>query len=388
MVRGSVTCLATVADLVGSVPVETIAQHAGDVDRQARFPTESIDALRAAGFLGLGIPEEHGGPGGGPVDAVSAIERVAGACGSTGMVYTMHVVAAQTLVRGSNGDGGPAAEALAAIVAGDHLTTLAYSERGTRSHFWAQASRAVADNVGIRFDADKSWVTSSEHADSYVTAVGAPGSDDPLVTELYLIEAGSPGIEVLEPFDGLGMRGNGSSPVRFRDVGVSADRRLGAPGSGLELMLGATLPWFVLSCAACCVGLAGSALEIAAAHASHARLEHLGESLADLPTIRARLGQAKVAHQQARAFLYEVANQVEAGAPEAQLGVLGLKAAAAEMAIQVTDAAMRICGGAAYSKHLPLERLFRDARAAAVMAPTTDLLVDFLGKAVTGQELF
>ncbi len=57
------------------------------------------------------------------------------------------------------------------------------------------------------------------------------------------------------------------------------------------------------------------------------------------------------------------------------------------MAIDVTDAAMRLCGGAAYSRQLPLERLFRDARAASVMAPTTDLLVDFLGKALTGQEL-
>ena len=58
------------------------------------------------------------------------------------------------------------------------------------------------------------------------------------------------------------------------------------------------------------------------------------------------------------------------------------------MAIEVTDLAMRVGGGAAYSKHGPLERHLRDARAAAVMAPTTDLLLDFLGKAITGQELF
>ena len=80
--------------------------------------------------------------------------------------------------------------------------------------------------------------------------------------------------------------------------------------------------------------------------------------------------------------------QLEVGAPEAQLGVLALKAAAAETAIEVTDAAMRVCGGAAYSRHLPLERLFRDARAASVMAPTTDLLLDFLGKSLTGRPLF
>ena len=64
------------------------------------------------------------------------------------------------------------------------------------------------------------------------------------------------------------------------------------------------------------------------------------------------------------------------------------RAACAEMAIEVTDAAMRVCGGAAYSRHLPLERVFRDARAAAVMAPTTDILVDLLGKSLTDRPLF
>ena len=145
---------------------------------------------------------------------------------------------------------------------------------------------------------------------------------------------------------------------------------------------------FVVCSAACAVGLAGAAVDAAAAHASSARLEHLGASLADLPVVRARIAAAKVKHMQARALLYEVAAQLDGGAPEAQLGVLAVKASAAEMALDVTSEAMRVGGGAAFSRQLPLERLFRDARAASVMAPTTDLLYEFIGKAVTGQEVF
>lgn len=369
------------------IPAGEIAAHAAEVDQAARFPEEGVDALRRAGLLGLGIPERIGGHPASAVRIAGAIERVAAACGSTGMIYTMHVVAAQTLLATTPEDGGPKADALRAIAADAHLTTIAFSEKGTRSHFWAQASRATADGDGVVFDADKSWVTAAEHADSYVTAVGAPGSDDPLVTELYLVDAAAPGLRIEGPFDGMGMRGNGSSPVAFRGVRLGADRRLGAPQGGLDVMLTATLPWFVLGCASCCVGLSGAALELAAAHVAASRMTHTGASLADLPTVRARLGHAKVRHMQARALLYELAGQLDAGAPEAQLGVLATKAACAEMAIDVTDAAMRVCGGAAYSRQLPLERLFRDARAAAVMAPTTDLLVDFLGKALTGQDL-
>jgi alkylation response protein AidB-like acyl-CoA dehydrogenase len=372
------------------VPTEVIRTHAAEVDREARFPDEAIAALRRAGLLGLGVPEPYGGPGGTPTEIAAAAEQVAAGCASTGMVYTMHLVAAQTLLAGSAGpDDGVKAATLRAIATGDHLSTLAYSERGSRSHFWAQVSRAVADGPNsVRIDADKSWVTSAGHADSYVTATGALGMTGPLETELYLVDARADGIEVLGRFDGLGMRGNASSPVAYRGVRVDADRRLGDPGSGFNLMMNATLPWFVLCGAATSLGIAAAAIEAGTEHIAGARFEHLSTSLADIPGVRARLAEAKVRYLQARALLYEVAHQVETGAPEAQLGVLALKAAAGEMAIDVTDEIMRACGGAAFSKHLGIERNFRDARASSVMAPTTDILRDFIGKALTGLDLF
>jgi alkylation response protein AidB-like acyl-CoA dehydrogenase len=154
------------------------------------------------------------------------------------------------------------------------------------------------------------------------------------------------------------------------------------------LMVQATLPWFVLGTAACSVGIAGAALDAAIEHARGARLEHLGSSLADIPAVRARLAEAKIRHAQGRAYLYTVAETVERGAADAQEGVLALKAATAEMAVEVTDLCLRVGGGVAYAKHGPLERHFRDARAASVMAPTTEVLHDLLGKALCGQELF
>jgi alkylation response protein AidB-like acyl-CoA dehydrogenase len=373
-----------------ALAVEAIAERAGRVDREARFPSESLAALAADGALGLAVPERFGGAGAGPVVICEAIERVSGACASTGMVLVMHVVAVQTLAAGISADDpdGVKRAALAAAGRGEHMSTLAYSERGSRGHFWAQVSRARAADGGVVIDADKSFVTSAGEADSYVLACGAPGSDDPLMTNLYLVPGDAPGIEVAAPFDGLGMRANASAALRVRGLRVTADRRLGESGGGFELMLRATLPWFVLGSAACSVGIAGAALEAAIAHAGTARLEHLGSSLADIPGVRARLAEAKIRHAQARAYLYDVAASVERGAVDAMVGVLALKAAAAEMAVAVTDLCLRVGGGAAYAKHGPLERHFRDARAASVMAPTTDVLHDLLGKALCGQELF
>ena len=373
-----------------SSPLEPVASAAETVDREARFPEASLVALVDAGWLGLGVPEHFGGPGGGPEEVADAVERIAGACASTAMVFVMHIVAMQTLAAGTGDDEpeGPKQAALAAAVRGKHLSTLAFSERGSRGHFWAQVSRARRDGEGVLIDADKSFATSAGRADSYVLACGAAGSTDPLVSDLYLVPAWSDGIEVGAPFDGLGLRANTSAPLRLRGLHVEDGRRLGAPGGGFSLMLSATLPWFVLGSAACSVGIAGAALAAAVEHAGGARFEHLGSSLADVPGVRARLAEAKIRHAQARAYMQEVARAMAAGAPEAQVGVLALKAAASEMAVEVTDLCLRVGGGAAYAKHGPLERHFRDARAASVMAPTTDVLLDLLGKALCGQELF
>ncbi len=372
-----------------TLPLDVIRAHADAVDRSARFPAESVEALRAAGLLGLAVPAAYGGAGAGPIEIAETIEQISAACASTSMVFTMHVVATATLAAGTaRDDDGPRGQALRDIAAGHHLTTLAYSERGSRSHFWAQVSRAEMAAGGVRINADKSWVTAAGHCDSIVAAVGAAGHTDPLMTELYLLDARDPGVQVQGVFDGLGMCGNASAPVALRDIVVGDDRRIGGAAGGFGTMMAATLPWFVLGCAACCSGIAGEALRLAVGHVATSRLEHLGETLADVQVVRSRLGEAQVRLLQARALLYQVAGQIAAGDRDAQIGVLALKTAAAEMAIVVTDEAMRVCGGAAFSRHLPVERHFRDARAAAVMAPTTDVLRDLLGSALTGRPLF
>jgi alkylation response protein AidB-like acyl-CoA dehydrogenase len=123
-------------------------------------------------------------------------------------------------------------------------------------------------------------------------------------------------------------------------------------------------------------------------HARGSRLEHVGETLAELPTIRAQLARASISLRSAQAYLREAAASVAAPDDGTPLYVLSVKAAANDTALAVTDTAMRVCGGAAFSQHLGIERYFRDARAGHVMAPTADVLYDFYGKAITGLPVF
>jgi alkylation response protein AidB-like acyl-CoA dehydrogenase len=301
------------------------------------------------------------------------------------MVYLMHVSAAMA-VAAAPPPGRP--DLLTRLANGELLATLALSETGSRSHFWAPLSQAELDGDAIRLRARKSWVTSAGHADVYVVSSLTPSSRAPAegASDLYVVDATADGVQVAGAWRGLGLRGNASAPMSF-DLPVPQSDRLGAAGGGLGLMLEAVMPWFNLGNAAVSVGLSHAAVDAAVTHASGARFQHLGESLAQLPTIRAQLARMSLELAATRAYLDTAAASIASPDGQTPLHVLGVKAYANDAALRITDAAMRVCGGAAFSEHLQLDRYFRDARAGHVMAPTADVLYDFYGKAITGQPL-
>jgi len=275
------------------------------------------------------------------------------------------------------------------MTSGKAVATLAFSEKGSRSHFWAPVSQASRNDKGVVLNCDKSFVTSAGYADYYVVSSLAVESKGPIDSTLYLVEKNAPGLDWGVGWNGIGLRGNSSGPMLIRNCHVAADSRLTEEGGGFQSMMGNVLPWFQVGSAAVSLGIAEAATAATVAHATSARFEHLRESLASsVPGIRARLAQMRIAIDSARGYLDQTLSRIEKGAPDAMLFVLGVKATGAEMALRVTDEAMRVCGGAAFSRNMTIERNFRDARAASIMAPTTDMLYDFMGKAIVGLPLF
>ncbi|TFC97099.1 acyl-CoA dehydrogenase [Cryobacterium breve] len=361
--------------------VEIARKHAHDVDAAGRFPEEAVAALRSSGLLGLTLPTEVGGLGGGPRELVLVAGALAGACGSTAMIYLMHVSAAMP-VAAAPPTGMPGL--LENLASGRTLASLAFSEAGSRSHFWAPVSRATTRPGGIQIFAKKSWVTSAGHADVYVLSTGTPDAEG---VDLFAIPAGTTGLSIDRPWKGMGFRGNSSSPMTV-DVDTTEGFRLGAAGGGFDLMMGHVLPWFNLGNSAVSIGLSRAAVDAAVRHTMGARLEHLDESLSSLPTIRAQLAKMSIDLANASAYLDVAAGKVAAPEEDTPLFVLGSKASSNDAALRVTDVAMRVCGGAAFSEHLQIDRYFRDARAGHVMAPTSDVLYEFYGRAITGRPLF
>jgi len=355
------------------------AAHAMATDAGA-FPTQTVQALGESGLLGLVSAMSVGGKGLGLAEAAHVVERLARECASTAMIVCMHYCATAVLEQ-----HGPE-DVRRAIASGKHLTTLAFSEPGSRSQFWASLCTATLAGDQVRITGKKSFATSAHHADTYVWS-SKPVAGAELST-LWLVPRESAGLRVDGAFDGLGLRGNDSAPITAEDLRVPVTSRLGEDGAGFGIMMGIVLPWFNVLSASVSAGLMEALVDRTAKHVGAARFDHAGSTVADLPTVRAFVARMRIKTDQTKTLNADTIAAIAGARADAMLRVLESKAAAGEAAAEVGDLAMRVCGGAAFRKDVGIDRMFRDARAAMVMGPTTDVLYDFIGKAVCGLPLF
>jgi alkylation response protein AidB-like acyl-CoA dehydrogenase len=368
--------LALVDELIQGV----VTEQAPATDASGRFPQASIDAFLTSPLAGLVTATAAGGMGEGPRAAADVVRKLAGACGSTAMIVTMHYAGATVIEK--LGDEATRK----AIASGKHLSTLAFSEAGSRSKFWAHVSTAQRSGDAVTLDAVKSWVTSANHATAYVWSsrpVSAEGA-----STIWLVPRTAKGITTGDAFNGIGLRGNDSTSVTAKGVTVPMSQMLGADGGGLDVMLGTVLPLFTVLTASVAVGLMDAATTATAKHASGTSFAHDASRICDLPTVRAYIARMRIKTDMAATLVTDTIDALERGRPDAQLRVLEVKAAGGETATEVCDLAMRVCGGAAFRREVGVERHFRDARAGTIMAPTTDHLYDFIGKALCGMDVF
>jgi alkylation response protein AidB-like acyl-CoA dehydrogenase len=357
-----------------------VKEQAASVDAKASFPRDGINAFLKSGLGGLTCSTDVGGMGQGPRAAVEVVSKLATACASTAMVVMMHYAATAVI------EALGSTDVRKDVAAGKRLATLAFSEPGSRSHFWASLGTAAKNGGNVTLNGKKSFVTSGSNADLFVwSSKPLAGSE---MSSLWLVPRDTAGVTAHGGFDGLGLRGNDSCPVTAENASVPEKNLLGQDGAGFKYMLEIVLPTFNVCSAGVAVGIMEAALGATTAHAGGARFNHLDSALRDLPTIRAYIARMQIKTDMVRSLLLDTLTAMETGRADAVLRVLESKAAAGETATEVTDLAMRVCGGAAFRRDVGVERMFRDARAGTIMAPTTDQLYDFIGKAVCGMDLF
>lgn len=364
-----------------AVAREVISQHVERTDAGV-WPEEAIRALQAAGVGGLVVPREYGGSGLGLRAVAGVCEVIGQVCGSTALCFGMHQVGAAVLA--AKATERQAKEYLEPIAAGEHLTTLALSEPGTGSQFWLPETQIrQLDGGGWQVDGGKQFVTNASKADSYVVStVAADPSAPPGQFSCVVVPADAEGLEFHGTWDGVGMRGNFSLAARMDGVRLEPWALLGAPGDQIWYVFELVAPYFLTAMAGTYLGVAQAALDDAVEHLKSRRHSHTGRALASEPVLQHKVGTLWAQVQQARRLVYWAAEEAEVGGPQALAALASAKASVGDTAVAVANEAMTLVGGIGYRERSAPERHLRDARAAHVMSPTTDILKTWTGRAV------
>ncbi|MVT70085.1 acyl-CoA dehydrogenase [Bradyrhizobium pachyrhizi] len=366
----------------------TVKVNADRNDRESRFPRENLRALAEAGWTGVLNEPQFGGLGLSHLDFAEAAYRIGQADASTGLIYVMHVGAAQTINLFGNTDQK---ERWLKASNGSLLGTYSTSERATGGHWWYNLSEASRDGDDYRVNAEKSFTTSSGQADYYVVQTRTPGAKDQADIIFFIVDGKAEGIES-RPWDALGVRANHSGAIRYSNVHVPQRDRLGAEGQGKEIIYDGVSPVYLMGLGAVWEGVARGALNAAIAHTTSFEHKDRNKSLSDYQAIRQELGAAKVLVETLRPWRNELAGKLDAlwraGKPQSEILIplTEFKVHAAEVANKVAATALTVTGGYGYHRG-PIERAYRDARAAIAMGPSNVIARDWIGKAMVGLPL-
>jgi alkylation response protein AidB-like acyl-CoA dehydrogenase len=373
---------------VRAIVDEVVRPNAERIDREGTFPKDNLRVLAKAGWNGVLVAKEFGGLGLDHRAFAIAAEEIGRACASTALVYVMHVGAAQTL--SLFGTVEQKKRWLAPIRDG-LIGTYSTSEKASGGHWWFNFSEARRDGQDYLVSAEKSFTTSSGQADFYVVQTRSPASKGPTDITFFIVDGRAEGIQA-GSWEALGVHGNHSGPIRYANVRVPARDRLGDEGQGKDIIYHGVSPVYLIGLGAAWHGVARGALASVTEYAIGTIHKDFNRRLADYQILRQQLGQAKVLLESLAPWQDVLASKLDVlqseGKPQGEILIplTQFKVHAAEVVNQVTRLALDVSGGYGY-KRGPLERYYRDARAAIAMGPSNNIAREWIGKTLVGLPL-
>jgi alkylation response protein AidB-like acyl-CoA dehydrogenase len=362
-------------DLVRELAAKEIAPRAAADEAAGRFPRDLFTLLGSSGLLGLPYAEEYGGAAQPYEVYLQVIEELAGAWLAVGLGVSVHTLACFPV--SAYGDAAQRAELLPSLIGGELLGAYCLSEPQSGSDAAALTTRAEADADGYLVDGVKAWITHGGVADFY-TLMARTSGEGARGVSCFHVPAGLDGLSFGAPERKMGMRSSPTAQVRFDGVRLPPESLIGSPGQGFRIAL-AALDGGRLGIAACAVGVAQAAFDVASAYARERR--QFGSRLVDLQGLGFMLADMATSIAAARALYLEAARLRDAGRPYGTRAAMA-KLYATDMCMKVTTDAVQVLGGYGYVEDFPVERHMREAKVLQIVEGTNQIQRLVISRAV------
>jgi alkylation response protein AidB-like acyl-CoA dehydrogenase len=347
---------------------DTVKPKADQVDREAVYPSDLLAEAGRRGYMGANIPAEYGGH---KIDGVSyaiLIEEVSRVCASTGVILAVHNSLGNLPIC-LFGTEMQKKQYLPRLSSGEWIGGFMLTEEQAGSDAGALQTSAKLDGEEYVVNGAKRYILSGTHANTFILMAITDPSQGKKGISALIMERDLPGVEVVEKYDMMGVRGCGLARLSLTDVRIPKTNLLGEEGDGFKIALG-SLDHGRIGIAAQSVGIAQAALEHTVAYAKER--QQFGKPIASFQAIQWMIADAATQLDAARLLTYRAAALKDSGARFGKEAAMA-KLYASECAVTVTGIAAQVHGGSGYMKDRPIERFYRDARILTVYEGTSEV---------------
>ena len=360
-----------------------IAPIAAEFDETGDFPSKTIQKMGAMGFMGIEVPEEYGGAGMDTLAYVLALEEICKADASHGTIMSVNnSLFCYGLLK--YGTEYQKQKYLAAVASGEAIGAYSLTEPMSGSDSGTMRTRAERQGDTYVINGRKSWVTSAPVARFMVLfCMTQPEKKHKGITA-FLIDTQKPGFSVGKKEPKLGIRASATSEIVFDNYQAALEDRLGEEGEGFKIAM-VVLDAGRIGIAAQALGIAEAAYDASLVYARER--EAFGQKIGEFQGISFKLADMKTRIEAARLLVYSAALAKEKSKRDGSRFTLEASMAklfASETAMFVAHAAVQIHGGIGYSKELPVERYFRDAKITEIYEGTSEIQRLVIARLETG----
>ena len=345
---------------------EEIIPVAAEYDEKEQFPWDIVKKLADLNYLGMAIPEEHGGPGLDAISILVVLEELAYGCAGIATTAGANSLAIYPILLAG---GKEQQQQYLPSIARGRLAAFCLTEPEAGSDVAAISTTAQRGEAGYVINGEKCFITNGGVADIHTVFATVDPSQGLKGLSAFIVPADTPGLTTGKQEKKMGIRSSDTTEVLFDEVQIPVENRLGKEGSGFKLAM-ETLDIARPSIGALSVGLARAAYERALNYAKE-RVQ-FGRPIARLQAIQFMLAEMATEIDAARLLTYRAAYLKEQGKPFSREAAM-CKYYAADMAMKVTTEALQIMGGYGYSRENPMEKYMRDAKIMQIYEGTNQI---------------
>jgi alkylation response protein AidB-like acyl-CoA dehydrogenase len=359
-----------IRDMVAEFVDEEVVPRASEIDQSDEFPRDLVEQMGDLGLMGMPFPEEYGGAGLDYHSYAIGIEEISRGSGGLGTVVAAHTSLAGNMLH-EFGDEDQKETYLRPLNEGRDVGAFALSEPQAGSDVPAMTTTAERDGDEYVIDGGKLWISNGSVADTVVVfAKTDPDAGGRGISSFVVRPEEDDGFVVENTEDKLGDKGCPTAELRFDELRIPADRRLGAEGDGFVQSL-KTLNGGRISIAARSVGIARAALDAAREYAQDR--EQFDQPIAEFQTIQHKLADMDTELRAAKLLMHDAADRKMRGDDYIKAAAQA-KLYASEVSSEVANEAIQIHGGYGYTKDFPVERYYRDAKLNEIYEGTSEVL--------------